>query len=625
VPLTDLRATLADAVARDHSISRMSRDWLQLAGTLAEVAREATAGRVTVVKTRPGLQVHGVAHADLVRALVAMSGWLWSVDPAEPASRQRPLLQLRTPDEQRRALAAYGVLAHELGHVLCTLPVVVEMLSKDGFSSEHAMLEEPRMEASMGRLNPWYRGCYGYAFTEFRLRDLADAVRSRDRLALVDITLRTLGAEHGGLLHRDVALSCRSALSGAVEPRLFGGLDALCCDLVPLADADVDGMRDCCERLRRLLEDEGLQAADGGAAGETSADEEAGGSERGSGRKPGAVTGKAASPDAQRLTAAQVQAIHDAQQAIEPSDWPPARAALERHAAARGAVARRVSSRDADRESTRRAQQTSTAGIAGSPFDPVAAWRAPTAEEEAIARDLARRLSLVPVANDRRMLQRYPPGAVDAVQMVHREAQLARGLAPSAEPFARMERSVDRLRDPRIVVLLDTSGSMGSWIELATGIGWAVARAAVLLRGRVAMVGFGNQVSPIIDPASPPRLVPVVESDGGTMFVRQAWERATERLNMRDPHAPRLLVVVSDGDWHYPDEDRNLLEPYLRSGVAALTIAAGCEPTGSVGVPVAIERPLQLGRVVTDVFRELVLAQRSGRRPRVRGAVSRHA
>ncbi len=615
MPLGDLRATLVDAVARDHSISRLDPDWLQLVGVLAEIAREATGGRVTVVKTRPGLQVLGVACADLTRALVVMSGWLWSADPERPADRQRPLLELATPEEQRRALAAYGVLAHELGHVLCTVPAVIEAVAKAGFANERAMLEEPRMEASMGRRNPWYRGCYGYAFTEFRLRDLADAVDAGEVLALVDSALRTLGAEHGQLLHHAVAARCRTALARALEPGLLSALDGLAEDVVVLADDDADGMRDCCERLRSLLEQQGLDAADAGDGGQ--------GEGAGESARVGA-TG-AASDSEGELTAAQIEAIHQAQQQVDPAAWPPARTALERHERARAVVAQRASTRDADRDATRRAQRGSLAGIAGSPFDPVETWRSPTTEEEKIARDLARRLSMVPVANDRRMLQRFPPGGIDAVQMIHREAQLARGLAPSAEPFARLERSIDRLRDPRIIVLLDTSGSMGSWIEQATGIGWALARTAVLLRGRVAMVGFGNQVAPIIDPATPPRLVPVIDADGGTMFVRQAFERATERIDMRDPHAPRLLVVVSDGDWIYPDEDRRLLEPYVRSGVAALTITVGREPTDHVGVPVAIEQPLQLGRVVADVFRELVLAHRTGRRARIRATVTRRA
>jgi VWA domain-containing protein len=633
MPLTDLRGALASAVAADHSVSRLNSDWLQLVAVLATIAREATAGRVTVVKTRPGLDVPGVAYADLQRALIAMSGRLWSAAPDQPAATQPPLLELKNPDEQRRALAAYGVLAHELGHVLCTLLPVAMALREEGFNEEYAILEEPRMEASMGRRNPWYRGCYGYAFTEFRLRTLADAVAAADPGALVDCAVRALGADHGALLHRTVAGRCRGVLADALRPALFEALDDLCRDLVRVQDDDVDAMRGCCKRLRRLLEEEGIASK---SSENSSGSRGSAGAHRGDGRPsaPGGHAGqggeaRGAEPAKETgttgsLSAADIQAIHDAQQQIQPDAWPPARTALTKHREAKVAAAGRLSARAADRAAARKQTEVGTAaGIAGSPFDPVEAWRVPTRDEEEIANDLARRLSLVPVANDRRMLRRYPPGSIDTVQMMHREAQLARGLSPSAEPFARMERSIDRLRDPRIVVLLDTSSSMKGWIERATGIGWAVARAAVLLRGRVAMVGFGNQVTPILDPAAPSTLVPIIRSDGGTMFVRQAWERATDRLNMRDPNAPRLLVVVSDGDWQYPRADRELLEPYLRGGVAALTVTVRRAPKRHVGVPVAIEHPRQLGRVVADVFRELVLAHRTGRPPRVRRAATR--
>lgn len=606
--LTDVQGLLVGAVVRDQSSLRLDDDWRQLLAVLADIAREASSGRVSVVKTRPGLRVPGVAHADLARALVVMSGYLWAVDADLPVLEQRPLLKPASVRDRQRALAAYGVLGHELGHLLCTIAAVLATLTREGFAAEAAILEEPRMEASMGRRKPWYRGCYGYAFTEYRLPDLVDAVAAAQSGALVDVALRTLGAEHGSLLHPDVADACRRALAGAMPSQLFDGLDQLCADLVHVPDGDVDAMRECCKRLRDLLQEEGMSLEPPPAAG---------GAGGGCRKTPG--DGDAGSPG--ELSAEDIQAIHDAQQGIDPADWPTAREALDRHErAVRGAGAR-TSSSAADTRGRQKSRERHQAGIAGSPFDPVAGWRAPTGEEQAIAADLTRRLSLVPVANDRRVLMRYPPGTVDFTQLTLREAQIARGRAPSADPFARYERGVDRLRDPRVLVLLDTSGSMEDWIELATGMGWAIARAAVRLRGRVAMVGFGNQVTPIIDPAAPPRLVPIVESDGGTMFIRQAFEKGVERLDLRDPLAPRLLVVISDGDWHYPDEDRERLTPYLRSGLAALTVTVDRWPTASVGVGVRVEHPLQLGRVVTDVVRELVLAHRTGRPPRVRGAI----
>ncbi|MDO8185821.1 vWA domain-containing protein [Conexibacter sp. JD483] len=623
MPLEDLAGVVMGAIARNESTRRADPDWRRLLALLAAVARETTHGKVLAVKTRPGLVVPGVAAADLEHELVTMSGYLWACDPSMPVAEQKPLITPATQEEIGRALEAYGILMHELGHILCSLLTMLRALAAAGLDREYRLLEEARMEASMAVKQPWYRGCFGYVFAGHRLPALAEAVGDGELLPLVDIALRALGADHAQLLHPTVVRACRDALEPALRPRVFAALDELARDVVIVKDADEAGMRACCERLRDLL-------TDAGASGRDDQDDAVG--------MPTASTpAETTPPDAEPSTQAGastadtdrqdvvgptidlialVATVGEAQSVLEPGEWEPIGDALAHveDTRARVEIRRAVRAGDGDPSRSSRRAVLAGAGLPGVPFDPVAGWRQPTAEEQAVAREVHRRIAAVPALRDERLQTRYPPGRIDFTELVRRDAQLARGLAPNAEPFGRVEPVRGLLRDPLVVVLVDSSGSMGHWIDLAVGMGWAIAQGARSLRGRVAVVSFGNQATGLIDPARPPSRVPIMYAAGGTAHISEAFLVGAARLNLLDTAATRILAVVSDGDWHYNAHDHAVLSPYLRSGMRAMTVCAGAEPMNALGTGVRVDKPTELGDALATVLIDAVLADRGQRR-----------
>lgn len=628
--LDDLRGVLLGAITRNESKRRVDPDWRRLLAILAEIARETTHGQILAVKTRAGLVVPGIAAADLERELVTMSGYLWACDPSIPAAEQTPLIAPETQEEIGRALEAYGILMHELGHSVCSLLSMLRALAAAGLEREYRLLEEPRMEASMATKNPWYRGCFGYVFAGYRLPALAEAVRDGELLPLVDIALRALGAEHGQLLHPTVARTCREHLELALDPDLFSALDDLARDVVAVEDHDESGIRACCERLRDLLDEAGEpDSAQTGTSPEgdtvgAPTESAAGGfvendhPQREGGNADGAAGDGEATDDALAEAldvVALVAAVGKVQAALAPEDWEPIPSALKHIDDIRARVDIRLAVRVAAGEQpSPRAVVITGAGLPGAPFDPVTGWRRPTAEEHAVAREVHRRISAVPALRDERLQTRYPPGRIDFTELVRREAQLARGIAPNAEPFGRIERVRGLLRDPLVLVLVDSSWSMEDWVELAVGMGWAIAQGARSLRGRVAVVAFGNQATGLIDPATPPSRVPIVAAHGGTAFIGEAFRIGAARLNLLDAAATRILAVVSDGDWRYNAADHAVLSPYLRSGMRAMTVCAGKEPKNALGTAIRVDAAADLGYALAQVLIDAVLADRGPRR-----------
>ncbi|WP_198161960.1 vWA domain-containing protein, partial [Nocardia puris] len=205
--------------------------------------------------------------------------------------------------------------------------------------------------------------------------------------------------------------------------------------------------------------------------------------------------------------------------------------------------------------------------------------RTPMAKEQTAARVLARALDTA-AARERTAVKTtwaVPPGRVRMRGVLARQAQLAAGTLPTAEPFTRTIRKTNPYPPLRVGIACDVSASMGQFAAPVSSAAWIIARAAELtaLPATTATVTFGNTVIPITYPGIAPTQVTEFGCPDGNHAIDYAIAALEGALGLARPGGVRLLVIVSDGIYTGAHRDRaqKRLDALRAAGCAVLWLA----------------------------------------------------
>jgi Mg-chelatase subunit ChlD len=203
------------------------------------------------------------------------------------------------------------------------------------------------------------------------------------------------------------------------------------------------------------------------------------------------------------------------------------------------------------------------------------AWwteREPTPAEHAAARTLAARLARARHHHTEPGTRpsAIPPGRLRTRQAVTAEAQLAAGTIPTATPWQRRTQLPPPKPDLRLAILVDTSGSMRSYMAPLSSASWIFARAAHRNQAAVTTIAFANRATLVLPPGQRPDRVKEMQAFGGTTGFITAVKLADQLLDLRNRHTLRLQAVVSDADLPDIAPAQALLTTLHQAGCAVL-------------------------------------------------------
>lgn len=166
-----------------------------------------------------------------------------------------------------------------------------------------------------------------------------------------------------------------------------------------------------------------------------------------------------------------------------------------------------------------------------------------------------------------------PPGRLRTRAAVALAAQRATGAIPTAQPWQRTVRRP--VPDPELTVgvLIDASGSMRDFAKPMSSAAWILAHAAARAGATTATLAFGDRITVLIPPGRRPAKVRDMRADAGTERFVEACAEADRLLHLTTSGTARLLVVVSDGHYVNPDESQATITRLHHTGCAVLWLA----------------------------------------------------
>lgn len=238
--------------------------------------------------------------------------------------------------------------------------------------------------------------------------------------------------------------------------------------------------------------------------------------------------------------------------------------------------------------------------------------RSPTDDDVQLRRDLREALA---VARARQIAtaahpSSTPSGRADTRELVRMAAQRHNGTAITATPWTRHIPEIDDEPDILVAAVLDASASMSPWMASAAPLMWAIACAAHDLGGGAAVWGFAGEVFEIIRGGSAPHLVPQLpDSRAGSTGYAAAVAAACQAVELTSRKGARLLVVLTDGQLHDPEEARRLqraLADVTASGATVLWALTGSTVDAIVPDQVTIAQGVTPNRFA-DIARTVLL------------------
>jgi Mg-chelatase subunit ChlD len=204
--------------------------------------------------------------------------------------------------------------------------------------------------------------------------------------------------------------------------------------------------------------------------------------------------------------------------------------------------------------------------------------RAPMGDEVQAAKRIAQRLQQAATVAACRIDKRTPGGRFNARAYARGRLERASGQPPTSHPWTVTRRVSAPIHEPHVAVIVDTSGSMGTY-EYALGpIVWILGEALRTIGGRMAIGLFGNAAELLSDGTSPLAKVPAIKTGGGTAFGADALVMCAERLELDNPRRPRLIFCISDGGWFDTSAGVTKIRELAALGVPTIHISIGCEP-----------------------------------------------
>ncbi|MEV6363169.1 VWA domain-containing protein [Nocardia asteroides] len=489
--------------------------------------------------------------AVFVRALAAieLDGANLKIDPADA----RPA---RNSDRNNYP-AVWGALVHECAHAKHSV-WVPPLLAHPEVVAAAKLLEESRIEAAQIRRRPDDRHWLRASATEIVIGDnggtTAAAHLPRTAYAAAHNAALVLGRIDAGVLTESECAPLAREIESILGPDTLATLRAIWREAHTVADADTAAMLELGRRWLDIV-----------------------GPEPHATPIPSSLLGAAI-----EATAAAIAA----DVAANPVPADPAEAA---------AAAREVAAASAEEAQLMAEHVFGEDGVAGRSRT-VRRTRTPLAAEQTAARVLARALDTA-AARERATVKTtsvVPPGRVRMRGVLARQAQLAAGAIPTAEPFTRTTRKRSPYPPLQVGIACDVSSSMSRFAAPVASAAWIIARAAELaaMPATTATVTFGSTVTPITYPSTAPTQV----SEFGCPDKYHALGAATIALDgalgLSRPGATRLLVVISDGIYrtHERASAQRRLDAVRAAGCALLWLApdTGRRP-GRPGAPTPLD------------------------------------
>ena len=204
--------------------------------------------------------------------------------------------------------------------------------------------------------------------------------------------------------------------------------------------------------------------------------------------------------------------------------------------------------------------------------------RPPMSDEVQMAKQYARRMHQAREVGLKRIDKRTPGGRFNARAHMRAHAQRAIGTPVTAHPWEITKVVTAPLQEPHVGLVIDTSGSMGSY-EYALGpIAWVLSTGLREFGGRLAIALFGNGAELLTDGSEPLRLIPGIRTGGGTAFGGDAICLCADHLEFNNPRRPRFTYVISDGGWYDTQAGVEKIHELRELGVPVVHISIGLEP-----------------------------------------------
>ena len=209
--------------------------------------------------------------------------------------------------------------------------------------------------------------------------------------------------------------------------------------------------------------------------------------------------------------------------------------------------------------------------------------RPPTNAERIAANSIARALEEAKYRDRERVVSntQLPPGRLRTRTLIDAEVARQRGSVVLPDAWKRVQRK--QTDEPKLTIgmMVDISGSMSSAMEPMAVTAWAMSEAARRIQAKIAMVYYGQDVFPTLEPGRHLDEVRVYSARDSTEKFERAFKALDGTLDLLTTNGARLLVVVSDG--HYVATERENAVKWLRrcrdEGVGVLWIGL----TGSYG------------------------------------------
>lgn len=203
-----------------------------------------------------------------------------------------------------------------------------------------------------------------------------------------------------------------------------------------------------------------------------------------------------------------------------------------------------------------------------------------------------------------------PPGRLRTRAAIAAEAQRAAGAVPTALPWQRTVRRPAPTPELAVAVLVDVSGSMGTFAKPLSSAAWILAHGAHRANAVTATLAVGAFVTLVTAPGRRPTDVLELTADAPTERFVHAVTVADDLLQLTRPGRSRLLVVVSDGLFHGDglDTAQHTIDRVIRAGCAVLWLAPAGQKTHTYRGPttVSVDEPADctaiIGRAVTQLL-----------------------
>ncbi len=519
-------------------------------------------------------------------------------------------VELLGPDEELRAHTAseraimrtLGALFHEVFHRVGSRVWIIERafdLTRSEDADERKLgqamllLEEPRMEAVVLR-------DYDPSSTRggFLRRAINAVVVDVILKRALDVSVREVRAS--GAIRRSMAgrwavyLRART-FYGVMDPASLGPMSALIEDalgaddlmrlddllqrVITIPHGDWDALEAAARSYLAIIGDDETDEDEQDAGGQTdgdaqsddgsaSSDSNAGGDGGASDANSGGSGAEAAADALREAVEAVTEEEAEAAQEAYPDDQEVQRAAREVNGATGSSEQGRVS-------------YGQGAGAGSGRLPDLGVDRPPVSRERAAAQRLASRLREAMVTSPNHLRRKRPGGKFRPRQYMKAQAQRALGQRITAEPYRVSLPQTAPIREPHILVVVDTSYSMNTY-EYALGpVVWMLTEGFREFGGRLATMLFGAQAAVLADGTKAMPKVPGVRTGGGTMHADKALRIGADLLGLgTDPGRPDAVYIISDGDWYDTEDGLAAIGELRNAGVPILHVSIGRPPMG---------------------------------------------